>query len=432
MGRLGALFFLLGGLGALAQVCEITEVDSELVERLGQRLLPWMDRLSLEHLNPSVYVGLRLSSLQAGAKEAHYLHSLKLSYQQSLLRSASGNDNSDSEAKPSMGQLALYLLALRANCEFVGGRKGDRLVSQLKRFLEDEKGAIGHNHKGHPRTSYYQYSLGVLALCLHQKRVHDSVVGKLLYAVEHEEHLRQAHLSVDSVAMAGLAFSCLELSNLNPSQRDRISLALGRVREKILKAQTPEGHFGNVYSTPLALQLLMTSHTPTVELGAACLKAKAALLASLQHKTFRNPLMISQLLPVLNRKSYVDLISPDCQAPRVMLEPAMGTSSQTQVPEVIHVTLKVSSILPPYVQSISVPAGSSLEDVLKKARDHGRFMYGTQASLSGPYLTSVMGKKAEGREFWQLLRAPNTPLLQGLADYRPRDGETIELRLVSW
>lgn len=57
--------------------------------------------------------------------------------------SASSNDNSDSEAKPSMGQLALYLLALRANCEFVGGRKGDRLVSQLKRFLEDEKGAIG-------------------------------------------------------------------------------------------------------------------------------------------------------------------------------------------------------------------------------------------------------------------------------------------------
>lgn len=42
-----------------------------------------------------------------------------------------------------MGQLAPYLLALRANCEFVGGRKGDRLVSQLKRFLEDEKRAIG-------------------------------------------------------------------------------------------------------------------------------------------------------------------------------------------------------------------------------------------------------------------------------------------------
>ncbi|XP_029083827.1 transcobalamin-2 isoform X1 [Monodon monoceros] len=428
MGCLGALLFLLGGLGALARICEITEVDSTLVERLGQHLLPWMDRLSPEQLNPSIYVGLRLSSLQAGAKEAHYLHSLKLSYQQSLL----SNDNSDSEAKPSMGQLALYLLALRANCEFVGGRKGDRLVSQLKRFLEDEKGAIGHNHQGHPHTSYYQYSLGILALCVHQKRVHDSVLGKLLYAVEHEQHLQQGHFPVDTLAMAGLAFSCLKLSNLNPNQRNRITVALGRVQEKILKAQTPEGHFGNVYSTPLALQLLMASLRPTVELGTACLKAKAALLASLQHKAFQNPLMISQMLPILNQKSYVDLISPDCEAPRVLLEPATETPSQTQVPGFIHVTLKVSSISPSYRHSVSVPVSSSLEDVLKKAQEHSRFRYGTQASLSGPYLTSVMGKKAGEREFWQLLRAPDTPLLQGIADYRPRDGEAIELRLVGW
>lgn len=42
-----------------------------------------------------------------------------------------------------MGHLALYLLALRANCESVGGRKGDRVVSQLKWFLENEKKAVG-------------------------------------------------------------------------------------------------------------------------------------------------------------------------------------------------------------------------------------------------------------------------------------------------
>lgn len=59
----------------------------------------------------------------------------------------------------------------------------------------------------------------------------------------------------------------------------------------------------------------MGSLSPTVELGMACLKAKAALQASLQHKTFQNPLMISQL-PVLSQKSYVDLISPDYLAPR--------------------------------------------------------------------------------------------------------------------
>lgn len=55
--------------------------------------------------------------------------------------------------------------------------------------------------------------------------------------------------------MAGLAFTCLEQSNLNPNQRDRISQAISTVQQKILKAQTSEGHFGNVYSTPLALQV---------------------------------------------------------------------------------------------------------------------------------------------------------------------------------
>lgn len=39
--------------------------------------------------------------------------------------------------------------------------------------------------------------------------------------------------------------------------------------------------------------------------------------------------------------------------------------------------------------------------------------YETKASLSGPYLTSVMGKEAEEREFWQLIQAPDTPLQQG-------------------
>ncbi|XP_044099845.1 transcobalamin-2 isoform X1 [Neovison vison] len=430
MRHLGALLFLLGGLGALADVCEVPEVDSKLVESLGQRLLPWMDWLSLEHLNPSIYVGLRLSSLQAGAREAFYLHILKLNYQQRLLGLAIDDDSSNNQAKPSMGQLALYLLALRANCEFVGGRKGDRLVSQLKRFLEDEKRAIGSNHKGHPRTSYYQYGLGILALCVHQKRLHDSVVGKLLYAVEHDQHLQQDRLSVDTVAMAGLAFTCLEQSNLNPNQRHRISQAISTVQQKILKAQTSEGHFGNVYSTPLALQLLMNSSMPGEKLGRACLKARAALLASMQDGAFKNVLIISQLLPVLNGKSYVDLISPDCKAPRVLLQPAVETPSQTQ--ELISVMLKVPHALQPYRHRISVPAGASLEDVLKKAQELTGFTYETRNSLSGPYLTSVMGKEAGEREFWQLLQAPDTPLLEGIADYTPKDGQTIELRLVSW
>lgn len=430
MELLKALLLLSGVFGALAELCVIPRIDSQLVEKLGQRLLPWMDQLSSEQLNPSIFVGLRLSSMQAGTKEDLYLHNLKLHYQQCLLRSASSDDNSSCQTNLSGGSLALYLLALRANCEFFGSRKGDRLISQLKWFLEDEKKAIGHNHEGHPHTSYYQYSLGILALCVHQKRVHDSVVGKLLYAVEHDYLTHQGHLSVDTEAMAGLAFTCLERFNFNPDLRPRITMAIETVREKILKAQAPEGYFGNVYSTPLALQMLMTSPASGVGLGTACLKAGASLLLSLQNGAFQNPMMISQLLPILNHKTYLDLIFPDCQAPRVMLVPA--AEDPVHIPEVISVTLKVSSVLPPYEQALFVFAGSSLEDVLKMAQNIGGFTYGTQASLSGPFLTSVLGKEPGDREYWQLLRAPDTPLLQGIADYKPQDGETIELRLVRW
>lgn len=431
MEPLKALLLLSGVLGALTELCVIPQTDSQLVENLGQRLLPWMDRISSEELNPSIYVGLRLSSLQAGTKEDLYLHSLKLTYQQCLHGSASGDDSSVCQTKPSGGRLALYLLALRANCEFIGSRKGDRLVSQLKRFLEDEKKAIGHDHEGQLRTSYYQYSLSTLALCVHQKRVHDSVVGKLLYAVEHDHLIYQGHLSVDTAAMAGLAFTCLDRFSFNPDLRPRITTAIKTVREKILKAQTPEGYFGNLYSTPLALQFLMVSPAPGVELGTACLRAGASLQTSLRGGAFQNPMMISQLLPVLNHKTYLDLIFPNCQAPRVMV-PAVEVPSSVPTPAVISVTLEVSSVLPPYRQTVFVLSGSSLEDVLKMASNIGGFTYGTQASLSGPYLTSVLGKEAGDREFWQLLRAPDTPLLQGIADYKPQDGETIEFRLARW
>lgn len=62
-------------------------------------------------------------------------------------------------------------------------------------------------------------------------------------------------IPLDTEAMAGLAFTCLERFNFNSDLSPRITMAIETVREKILKAQAPEGYFGNIYSTPLALQV---------------------------------------------------------------------------------------------------------------------------------------------------------------------------------
>lgn len=66
--------------------------------------------------------------------------------------------------------------------------------------------------------------------------------------------------------MAGLALTCLERFSFNSDLRPRITMAIETVREKVLKAQAPEGYFGNIYSTPLALQVgkRLWSHAQSV------------------------------------------------------------------------------------------------------------------------------------------------------------------------
>lgn len=61
-----------------------------------------------------------------------------------------------------------------------------------------DSGALspGSRHHGHPLTSYYQYSLGVLALCVHHKRVREEVIQRLLVA---EQHRRFRHVDGNAV-----------------------------------------------------------------------------------------------------------------------------------------------------------------------------------------------------------------------------------------
>ncbi|ETE56636.1 hypothetical protein L345_17653, partial [Ophiophagus hannah] len=109
--------------------------------------------------------------------------------------------------------------------------------------------------KGHPITNYYQYSLGILALCVHNKRIDSEVIRKLLSAKRNGRFYHHQTLSVDTEAMAGLAFVCLERTPTYP-QNLQVGMrrAVKRAKGKILEAQTPDGVYGNNYSSPLAVQ----------------------------------------------------------------------------------------------------------------------------------------------------------------------------------
>ncbi|NXJ71373.1 TCO2 protein, partial [Rostratula benghalensis] len=337
---------------------------------------------------------------------------------------------------PETGRLALYLLGLRATCPPPDPSPQRSLVTWLKYYLEEDW--AGSRQHGHPLTSYYQYSLGILALCVHRKRVREEVIRRLL-AAEHHGRLGHAGGSgVDTEAVAVLAFTCLERERLVGTRlAAELRVATRRARRRMVEeAQGPDGFFGNVYSTPWAMQVFIATDTCQER---AYGQAMAALLENLD--TFTTAATMAQALPALHGRSYLDIASMRCQEEPDTLMP-MSAEPPPEMPGNMTVRLVVECPQPwcpqhqLYNQLVSAPAGAYLLDVLRAATTQGppNFTFVTQDTPQGPFLSRVLGLEAQQqrRNYWQLLTAPDTSLQMGVADYRPKDGQTLILRLSKW
>ncbi|NWH43310.1 TCO2 protein, partial [Fregata magnificens] len=337
---------------------------------------------------------------------------------------------------PETGRLALYLLGLRATCPPPEPGPQRSLVTWLKYYLEQDW--AGSRRHGHPLTSYYQYGLGVLVLCVHHKRVREEVIRRLLVAEHHGRFGHAGGSTVDTEAVAALAFACLERERLvGAGLAAELRAATHRARRRMVEAQGQDGFFGNVYSTPWAMQVFIATNTCRTQLAYDW--AMAALLENLD--AFTTAATMAQVLPVLHGRSYLDIASMRCQEEPDTLMP-VGPEPPTEMPGNKMVRLVVECPEPRcpqrrlYDQLVTAPAGASLLDVLGAAAVQGphNFTFGTQDTPQGPFLSRVLGLEAQQRKrsYWQLLTAPNTSLQMGVADYRPRDGETLILRLSEW
>uniref|UniRef100_A0A8C6Y7Q9 Transcobalamin-2 n=1 Tax=Naja naja TaxID=35670 RepID=A0A8C6Y7Q9_NAJNA len=284
-----------------------------------------------------------------------------------------------SRKKPGTGELALYLLALRAACQDMDTPERKRMVTQLKLLLNKEMKQIGHKEKGHPITNYYQYSLGILALCVHKKRIDPEVIRKLLSAEHNGRFYHHQILSVGKISSAQMFSICLNQQEFSSGM--------------------------------------------------------AALRQSLEQGDFQNNLIQSQLLPALYCKSYVDVANSSIPDPSLQkpsgIDPTRNISIRLEA-------RKASQSL--YQHVLVVPWGSTLLDVLEAAMPlfwwcgGGENRYETQKTLSGPMLTGVMGETAQVGEhkYWRIVRHPNSSLDQGIAEYTPRKGDHIILKMTSW
>ncbi|OXB65887.1 hypothetical protein ASZ78_008581 [Callipepla squamata] len=374
--------------------------------------------------DPGVYVGLRLGSEHDPRVEQRYLQRLQDVFQARYGRSS----------VPETGRLALYLLGLRATCPPPDPALLRFPVTWLKYFLE--KDWAGSRQHGHPLTSFYQYSLGVLALCVHHKRVREEVIQRLLVAERHQRFGHADGNAVDTEAVAALAFACLEKEqHIRAGLAAELKAAVHRARERLVEAQRADGLIGNTFSTPLAMQVFIA--TNTCRMQPAYGRAMAALLQHLD--AFTSAATMAQALLALNGRSYLGISSMQCQEEPdtlmpVFLEPPAPGPRNVTVRLVVECPQCPQQLL--YDSPVPAPAGASLLDLLRAAPPQGsqNFTFETQDTAYGPFLTSVLGMAAwpKERHYWQLLSGLGTSLHTGIADYRPEDGNTVILRLSKW
>ncbi|XP_071301880.1 transcobalamin-2 [Agelaius tricolor] len=423
-----------------ARCCEPPAGSAGAVRALSARLLGLAGDPARDP-DPAVYLALRLAREHHPRLEQRYLERLQDAFQHPYGRSLQGYGRSRWDAERSMsteepphtGRLALYLLGLQATCPPLSPHRS--LVTWLKYYLEEEW--TGSQQRGHPVTSYYQYGLGVLALCVHRKRVRDQVVRQLLTA-QHHGRLGHSDNTVDTEAMVALAFTCLERRRLVGTElAAKLRLAAHEASRNMAKAQGPDGIIGNIYSTPWALQVFLATGDCKTE--PAFGQAMAALLENLE--AFGTAATMAQVLPVLHGHSYLDIASRHCgEEPDTLtpldMEPLPEVPGNKMVQLVVECPLPWCYDLQLYDRLVPVPAAASLLDVLRAAAalDPREFRFHTQDTPQGPFLTQVLGLEArqEKRNYWQILSAPNTPLQMGIAEYRPPDGATLILRLSEW
>ncbi|XP_056359946.1 transcobalamin-2 [Oenanthe melanoleuca] len=422
-----------------ARCCGVPEGSAGAVRALGARLLGLAGDPTRDP-DPAVYLALRLAREHDPRLEQRYLERLQDAFRHPYGRSlqAHGHSRWDAEHStsaaepPQTGRLALYLLGLRAACR--PPRSHRTLVTWLKHYLEEDW--IGSWQDGHPLTSYYQYGLGVLALCVHHKRLREGVIRRLLTAQNYGRLGHHGSL-VDTGAVVALAFTCLEQRKLvGTDLAAELRAAAHGVSRGMAELQGSDGIVGNIYSTPWALQVFLATGTCQ---ESEFSRGMAALLENLE--AFGTAATMAQVLPVLHGRSYLDIASMQCREEPDTLTP-LDTEPPAEVPGNKTVQLVVECPLPwcyelrLYDRPVPVPASASVLGVLQAAAalEPHVFKFHAQDTPHGPFLTQVLGLEArrEKRNYWRLLRAPDTPLQMGIADYRPEDGETLILRLSEW
>ncbi|XP_021256781.1 gastric intrinsic factor isoform X2 [Numida meleagris] len=371
--------------------------------------------------NPSVLLALNL----AGDSSSDARQSLLKRIKETAVEQAKGM---------SSGMVALYTLALLSSCcdprhVEADGQSVD-LLSILQEKTDEEVARLEVD--GVPVSTLFSVGLDVQALCVMGAGGYQStaiILAKQLLS-------SQGQLSVDNQAMMALPLVCAYNRTELQDVRDLLNTVLTEVSNGFLNKQAEEnGLIGNVYSTGLAVQLLLAAGKFYAPRQWDCTQPVAAIT---RHH-LKQPMAVAQALPALVGRTYLDSASLSCSP-----EASTTTSSQldstpiqsTTAQEVrsnitVHYTIK-NDLRGDYFNcpiTVQVPAGSVLLAVLEAAEkaDPDKFSFKTEQTFWGPMVVSIHGLAASeaDRTYWQFFSGEDA-LDEGVGTYKPHNGEHIK------
>ncbi|XP_077995702.1 cobalamin binding intrinsic factor-like [Glandiceps talaboti] len=341
-----------------------------------------------------------------------------------------GTEDVTTSDELSAGELAYHILALHATCHDVTDFYGNNLVRLLERRMKDFKSENFNN--------YFQYSLGVLALCNTKATVKERYIEELEKGLG--EDGGYLHGS-DSTAMVVTALSCVSKMP-EFSDNTKMKFTLQKAKMNLLSCQERDDSFGNIQTSALAAQALTASDVPTTVWKCESVTRNLIEQQEISGSFGDHVMTTMQVLPSLVGSHYSNIDTTHCL-----------NTEKDQGNETGHVDLSGVNI---YAETISVkisvitdvngsgetmlnvdvPVETSLYDIMMALSDKSDVDFSFEApdSLWGHYVQTINGISGdtETQYYWGIFANYHEPLSVGVDHYYPKDDDHIYFKYVSY
>lgn len=319
-----------------------------------------------------------------------------------------------------------------------------KMINALISVCQDPKSFYGHDLVSmleHLDTSHpLEYNYVMMTLCNAGVHIRKKQVRRLFSFVDSEE-LRNH----ETLAVTVLTLGCVVREH---HHRNLLSY-LRKHMKRLKKMQHDDGSFGNVRTSSLATQALMSMGDEGRDWNFTGVM-QYFLSQQQPDGSFGNLAATMSVLPVLVGRSFTHLANASCRTSDEVLSPQSNatnslsnevlvtglTSPLPQEPKLITVKYSLwigNNITENYTLSLTVPANTSFFEIMKRAAEgNEKFEFSASLWPNGHYVHTLAGLKEDRVEnqYWLLClnnNGPENPVFvdTGVDDFYPQDGETI-------